>query len=219
LDHDCGVCSIVRLSSARREDVPMRRSSLRPAFSWRVWCPLSERAPAAVLLRKTGYEEKTPIFLGISILRPIREGFGFASAYLRNCRRLRDAGVLPIPATGQPRRDQAEEMPGGVKRPSARQLGVSTNSRSEPYKPSRRPMVRALFARCIVPPGASFRPKAGPVWLRSARLRRRRFRWAHWGRRGVDRTDRSRWSSAAGATRRQQPCSGALSRDTRWSRR
>ena len=132
LDHDCGVCSVVRLSSARREDVPMRRSPLRPAVSWRVWCHLSERAPAAVLPRKTGYEEKTPIFLGISILRPIREGFGFTSAYLRNCRRLRDAGVLPIPTTGQPRRDQAEEMPGGVKRPSARQLGVFTNSRSEP---------------------------------------------------------------------------------------
>ena len=46
LDHDCGVCSVVRLSSARREDVPMRRSPLRPAFSWRVW-PLSanERRP------------------------------------------------------------------------------------------------------------------------------------------------------------------------------
>jgi hypothetical protein len=52
------------------------------------WAPSSrmprrvgrQRAPAAVLLRKTGYEEKTPIFLGIRILRPIREGFGFASA-------------------------------------------------------------------------------------------------------------------------------------------
>jgi hypothetical protein len=37
----------------------------------------------------------------------------------------------------------------------------------------------ALFARCIVPPGASFRPKAGPVWLRSARLRRRRLQSRH----------------------------------------
>jgi hypothetical protein len=83
--------------------------------------------------RKTGQEEKTPILHGISVLRLIREGSGFASACLRNSRRLRDAGVLPVPTTGQPRRDQAEKMSGGVKRPSARQLGVSTNSRSDPF--------------------------------------------------------------------------------------
>lgn len=30
-----------------------------------------------------------------------------------NSRRLRDAGILPVPPTSQPRRDQAEKMPGG----------------------------------------------------------------------------------------------------------
>jgi hypothetical protein len=62
------------------QDTPICRSPLSPASSWRIWHPLSERAPAAVLPRKTGLEEETSIILRISILRPIREGSGFASA-------------------------------------------------------------------------------------------------------------------------------------------
>ena len=124
------------------------RSPLSPAFSWRIWRPLSERAPAAVLPRKTGLEEETSIFLGISSLRPIREGSYFASACLRNSRRLRDAGVLPVPTTSQPRTDQAEKMPGGVKRPSARQLAVFTNSRAEPQMQAARSGVGDAPRRC-----------------------------------------------------------------------
>ena len=129
----CAASSDCRAPAGKTcQDVPICRSPLSPAFSWRIWRPLSERAPAAVLPRKTGLEEETSILLGISSLRPIREGSDFASACLRNSRRLRDAGVLPVPTTSQPRTDQAEKMPGGVKRPSARQLGVFTNSRAEP---------------------------------------------------------------------------------------
>ena len=62
------------------QGVPVCRSPLSPAFSWRIWRPLSERAPAVVLPRKTGLQEEMSILLGISILRPIREGSGFASA-------------------------------------------------------------------------------------------------------------------------------------------
>ena len=35
LAHDGAVCTVVRRSSARREDVPICRSPLRPAFLWR----------------------------------------------------------------------------------------------------------------------------------------------------------------------------------------
>ena len=45
LDHDYGVCSLVRLSSARRENVPICRSPLRPAFSWTCLAP-SQRTSA-----------------------------------------------------------------------------------------------------------------------------------------------------------------------------
>src|ERR1019366_10263371 len=62
------------------------------------------------------------------------EGLGFASTCLRNSRRLRDAEVLPVPTTSQPPREKVEKRPDEVKRPSARQLGISTDSRSEPKK-------------------------------------------------------------------------------------
>ena len=96
---------------------PLAASGCRPGFS-----------------KKTGSEEKTPTFFGISVLRAIREGSGSASACLRKSRRLGDAGVLPVPTASQPRSDQVEETPDGVKHPSARQLGISTNSRSEPFE-------------------------------------------------------------------------------------
>jgi len=71
-DHDCGVHG-VRLSSARREGVPICRSAPRPAFP---------SASLARLLQRTNtgresfeeicQEERTSIPLGISILRAIR---------------------------------------------------------------------------------------------------------------------------------------------------
>ena len=53
-DRDCGACSVVRLSSARWEDVPICRSRLRPPFPWRVGIPFIEPAPAEVLSPKAG---------------------------------------------------------------------------------------------------------------------------------------------------------------------
>ena len=111
MEHDCHVCSVVRLSSACREVVLICRSPSSPAFSWRVWRPLSERGPAPVFPSQTGQEGTTHILFGISMLRLIKEGSGCASARLRNCRRLCDAGVLPVPTTGQPQRDQDEKLP------------------------------------------------------------------------------------------------------------
>jgi hypothetical protein len=67
LDHDCGVRGVVRMLSARREDVSICRSPPRPAFRWRVWRPFNEREPAGVLPRKLAEEEKMSILVGTSI--------------------------------------------------------------------------------------------------------------------------------------------------------
>lgn len=78
------------------------------------------------LAKQNWLGRKMTALLGISILCLIRERSVFASAYPRNSRRLRDAGVLPVPTARQPLRDQSKKMPGGVKCPSACQLGIST---------------------------------------------------------------------------------------------
>jgi hypothetical protein len=58
LDHDCGVRGVVRMLSARREDVSICRSPPRPAFRWRVWRPFNEREPAGVLPRKLAEKKR-----------------------------------------------------------------------------------------------------------------------------------------------------------------
>ena len=123
-------CPTVECPQARRAGLQI---AIGPGiFHGRVRRPISEaeRRPGPTKENRPG--RKTLILIRIRLLRPITEGstsppHGFAtpgdSAMLE---------FLPVPTTNQPRRDQVEKMPDGVKRPSARQLGVSTNSRSDP---------------------------------------------------------------------------------------
>ena len=113
----------------RCTDLPI---SIAPAFSVASRDPLYRTSAGRSPFPKSWLRGKDPILLGISNLRPRREGLGFASTCLRNSRRLRDAEVLPVPTTSQPPREKVEKRPDEVKRPSARQLGISTDSRSEP---------------------------------------------------------------------------------------
>ena len=110
-----------------------RSADLRCArpFSWRVWRPLSERALAAVLLeRLAGKKGPHPSWNQYFTSHQRTLGLGLCMlSQLPATPRCWSPARPDHPPTAK---DQAEKMPGGVKRRSARQLGVSTNSRSEP---------------------------------------------------------------------------------------
>jgi hypothetical protein len=154
LNHDCGVRGVVRLPNARREDVPICRSPPCSAFPWRVWAPsANERRPESLQENWLRRKDVNPFWN--QYLTCNQRRLRFRLWCLRNSRRLRDAGDLPVPTTSQPRRDQVEKMPDGVKRPSARQLSISTNSCSEPKRAGNASF--CTFARSDSPPPDSHR--------------------------------------------------------------
>jgi hypothetical protein len=122
-------CPAVECAQARRAGL---RITLAPAFFMGESGALSAKRVPSGSYQANRPARKTLILLESGFLRPITEGWtspphGFATPG--------DSAMpefLPVPTTNQPRRDQVEKMPVGVKRLGARQLGVSTNSRSDP---------------------------------------------------------------------------------------
>ena len=128
-----------------------RSADLRCArpFSWRVWRPLSERALAAVLLeRLAGKKGPHPSWNQYFTSHQRTLGLGLCMlSQLPATPRCWSPARPDHPPTAK---DQAEKMPGGVKRRSARQLGVSTNSRSEPKESDHPPNVgNSVQSNCL----------------------------------------------------------------------